>query len=1112
MGQCCSSQEPELSTRAGIQMGNALLAKGEEITNETGTKLLDRVETTFDDTMEKMINKKLLEKVDSTFDKAVDVFIDKTVSKAMEQFNSKDEESKYEIKEEEKRSELDPYKEAKLGAEKQLKEWGLPQVLIDKMDEEGWLDEDNWSVLTKGELKRMQFGNGHIELFVNGIQKLEKEKEDGEEKKKVDPNEPSQLLSSWGLPSNLIDKMNEVGWVHPQYWDDLLYKGADTEYELEQLGFKTGHISSFKRKFQAWKEDQDSKATERKVELLRKLQKSHQKESSILKRNIDIENKTNEPVMVRIVGERKYGSFASKSKAQSAAQSKQLQQSRDERNVAKNTTNTQQFANATMDKTKNRGFGVGASVETAGLPFGVGANFNTNKEDEVHSTSNSASHAQTDQTTEQKTNREHNIASASSAQDAESNVSKHEWEKVSVGFTQIVPNQIIVFPVQISDPNAVVYMTIYVPSTAANVCENVQIDSNYIRIEKVQIPNQGERIKWQHMIKQPKRSRFATKQKHESKHLIDGDKLCKYMKQCNVSDTKIEFIQQSLSDCKYDVNKDDDTKALIEHICTAASIHQAMYPKQRQNHDDVKEIAKRFVDNTRQLVHLQSETHKHYNEKKKSQNFHDLDSDDEELQKVSKFFDVDGYSLLQKWKLEQFYERMADEGWDNPLDWVHLNDRIMRQTLGFRPGHIQIFNRKFDLWVKKYNEVRRTISAKKKGKDGTLIVGKGERKVLKSNYNYEFTKVIVRQSGIITTKAWSPSFKCGGVLFITSHQEIVLERDAKITVSGKGCWGANTHKYRGWGQGAGGSCKLGSPHYPGPIGGAGGGGYGTPGGDGFRVKQDELSDPGHPAGGSKHQVSESQSSASGHHLGVVEERGGKKDATRFGDGGSIYPHDDDNRIHALDDTEDDFTSDGYATEKATDRFEKALGSGGGTYYAKTREDKKRGGTGGGAVRINCDKLIMYKGSKISASGFFDRGHDPLSSGGSGGSIRLYVKGVIKHIDHLNPKDRAFTLEAFGGGSQHMDLYKQRRCDGIDADDEKKTDESWMDKWAEFAHKEKMPPQIGIGGDGRIRIDFHSPYLLQLHRCKPRAVIAIGEASDNKDEKAKRTKSQAVLKY
>ena len=84
---------------------------------------------------------------------------------------------------------------------------------------------------------------------------------------------------------------------------------------------------------------------------------------------------------------------------------------------------------------------------------------------------------------------------------------------------------------------------------------------------------------------------------------------------------------------------------------------------------------------------------------------------------------------------------MADEGWENPLDWIHLDDFIMKHNLGFRPGHIQIFNRKFDLWVKKYNEVRRTIPVKQKGKDGTLIVGPGEVKILKSNYNYEFTKV-----------------------------------------------------------------------------------------------------------------------------------------------------------------------------------------------------------------------------------------------------------------------------------------------------------------------------------------------------------------------------------
>eukprot|EP01084_Bolivina_argentea_P138507 243808_1 len=446
----------------------------------------------------------------------------------------------------------------------------------------------------------------------------------------------------------------------------------------------------------------------------------------------------------------------------------------------------------------------------------------------------------------------------------------------------------------------------------------------------------------------------------------------------------------------------------------------------------------------------------HYAHNKKYSEFvtySDYDSDDEELEIVSKFFEVDGYSILKKWKLQQFYERMVDEGWANPLDWVHLDDYIMRQNLGFRPGHIQIFNRKFDLWVKKYNEVRRTIPPKQKGKDGTLIVGAGELKILKSNYNYEFTKVIVRKDGILTTEAWSPSKQNCGILFIKSYQEIVLEENAQISVNGKGCWGSKNPLLKGHGNGGGGSVNYSEC-------GAGGAGHASKGKKGHTPHQFEHVHK---------DVSDFITSND-----IVDDINCDQDTDVYhGYGGKSYG---DETIACLDCIYDeDFDEEGKnATNEAVLKHREALGSGGGCYVSRMygKSQTIRGGTGGGAVKIVCDKLIMYEGSVISANGCFNPNKHPLTSGGSGGCVWITVNKQIKVYNKTeddNSNTLIFRLEALGGGLEFDELKYLKQMGGN---------------------------AVGLGSCGRIRIDYHTPYNIQFDRFRPKQAF-IGEGDDGK---------------
>eukprot|EP01084_Bolivina_argentea_P059306 108289_1 len=165
------------------------------------------------------------------------------------------------------------------------------------------------------------------------------------------------------------------------------------------------------------------------------------------------------------------------------------------------------------------------------------------------------------------------------------------------------------------------------------------------------------------------------------------------------------------------------------------------------------------------------------------------------------------------------------------------------------------------------------------------------------------------------------------------------------------------------------------------------------------------------------------------------------------------------------DYEYDFDEKGYATSRAVKRHHLAIGSGGGYYYDHGFQKQYRGGTGGGAVKIVCDKLIMYENSLICSNGFFDSTANELTAGGSGGSVWVTVKKdlVVKSKDGKS-WEKIFRLQAVGGGYQL-----------------------------------KMGETFGVGGDGRIRVDYHTPYDIKPDKFEPENQVYIGEGNNDEIE-------------
>merc|ERR1712130_79549 len=129
-----------------------------------------------------------------------------------------------------------------------------------------------------------------------------------------------------------------------------------------------------------------------------------------------------------------------------------------------------------------------------------------------------------------------------------------------------------------------------------------------------------------------------------------------------------------------------------------------------------------------------------------------------------------------------------------------------------------------------------------------------------------------------------------------------------------------------------------------------------------------------------------------------------------------------------------------------------------------------GGTGGGALKIVCGTLILYEGSIIAANGYFGKNDDPLTGGGSGGSIWLKVnkKIEIRNKKKVSKRDPiVFRMEAKGGG-MHRDYLRYQTALGGNA--------------------------VGIGSYGYLRIDYHTPQKIDFKKFYPKKVH-IGEGGD-----------------
>ena len=70
------------------------------------------------------------------------------------------------------------------------------------------------------------------------------------------------------------------------------------------------------------------------------------------------------------------------------------------------------------------------------------------------------------------------------------------------------------------------------------------------------------------------------------------------------------------------------------------------------------------------------------------------------------------------------------------------------------------------------------------GKDGILIVNKKEE--LKSDYPYEFEKVIIESNGCLTVEEWDSNTKKGGRLLIKSWGDFIVKQGGLINLNGKG--------------------------------------------------------------------------------------------------------------------------------------------------------------------------------------------------------------------------------------------------------------------------------------------------------------------------------------
>eukprot|EP01083_Nonionella_stella_P196446 722822_1 len=146
---------------------------------------------------------------------------------------------------------MEKQEEANRPAESILREWKIPNPVIEEMRKARVLAQKHWDELTDQQLE--EFGLNDKQTFTAGLAKFKRSKSRKTTEYLEATIQAEEEIRAWGIPPVLVDHMKEEGWIHPEYWDDLL----EHEYELQELGFKNGHISTFRRKFQEWKETKD---------------------------------------------------------------------------------------------------------------------------------------------------------------------------------------------------------------------------------------------------------------------------------------------------------------------------------------------------------------------------------------------------------------------------------------------------------------------------------------------------------------------------------------------------------------------------------------------------------------------------------------------------------------------------------------------------------------------------------------------------------------------------------------------------------------------------------------------------------------------------------------
>eukprot|EP01084_Bolivina_argentea_P064191 117102_1 len=258
-------------------------------------------------------------------------------------------------------------------------------------------------------------------------------------------------------------------------------------------------------------------------------------------------------------------------------------------------------------------------------------------------------------------------------------------------------------------------------------------------------------------------------------------------------------------------------------------------------------------------------------------------------------------------------------------------------------------------------------------KDGDLIIRKGERCELKSNYQYEFNNIILSENSKLTVKSWNCTLKTGGMLFIKCLNKFILEKNSKITLSYKGYKGGNP-TYQGESYNNKGNQKLNKPNFGGGgtgISGAGGG-YGTFGLDG------KYSNGGNEYGNN---LLTSMYMGSG---------GGASEKCNGGNGGgSIWLY----CLNEIQLKENSFISSNGQNGKDANLLEKGAGGGG----------------SGGSIFIECKQLKLSSTSNINAfGGKGGKATKPFgydAGNGGNGRICIKVKGVnsIGYMQNITPQ-------------------------------------------------------------------------------------------------------------